>query len=112
MTSVVIGAEPRCFALVPCAGTGSRSGGMDGKGGFMAMVHPNETIIDHTKGQSTGGSGVTVNVIQSSEKAGTQETKQNADGSQSVDVFVSDIYGDGPRARALQNAFGLKRSGK
>lgn len=93
-------------------GTGSRSGGMDGKGGFMAMVHPNETIIDHTKGQSAGGSGVTVNVIQSSEKAGTQETKQNADGSQSVDVFVSDIYGDGPRSRALQNAFGLKRSGK
>ena len=93
-------------------GTGSRSGGMDGKGGFMAMVHPNETIIDHTKGQSAGGSGVTVNVIQSSEKAGTQETKQNADGSQSVDVFVSDIYGDGPRARALQNAFGLRRSGK
>lgn len=93
-------------------GTGSRSGGMDGKGGFMAMVHPNETIIDHTKGQSAGGSGVTVNVIQSNEKAGTQETKQNADGSQSVDVFVSDIYGDGPRARALQNAFGLKRSGK
>lgn len=93
-------------------GNGSRSGGMDGKGGFMAMVHPNETIIDHTKGQSAGGSGVTVNVIQSSEKAGTQETKQNADGSQSVDVFVSDIYGDGPRARALQNAFGLKRSGK
>lgn len=93
-------------------GTGSRSGGMDGKGGFMAMVHPNETIIDHTKGQSAGGSGVTVNVIQSSEKAGTQETKQNADGSQSVDVFVSDIYGDGPRSRALQNAFGLKRSGR
>ena len=93
-------------------GTGSRSGGMDGKGGFMAMVHPNETIIDHTKGQSAGGSGVTVNVIQSNEKAGTQETKQNADGSQSVDVFVSDIYGDGPRSRALQNAFGLKRSGK
>ena len=93
-------------------GTGSRSGGMDGKGGFMAMVHPNETIIDHTKGQSAGGSGVTVNVIQSNEKAGTQETKQNADGSQSVDVFVSDIYGDGPRSRALQNAFGLRRSGK
>lgn len=93
-------------------GTGSRSGGMDGKGGFMAMVHPNETIIDHTKGQSSGGSGVTVNVIQSNEKAGTQETKQNADGSQSVDVFVRDIYGDGPIARSLQNAYGLRRSGK
>ena len=33
-------------------GNGVRAGGMDGKGGFMAMVHPNETVIDHTKGQS------------------------------------------------------------
>ena len=39
-------------------GSGSRTGGLDGKGGFMAMVHPNETIIDHTKGQ---GMGTTVN---------------------------------------------------
>jgi TP901 family phage tail tape measure protein len=30
-------------------GTGPRSGGLDGKGGFPALVHPNETIIDHTK---------------------------------------------------------------
>jgi len=35
-------------------GKGIRAGGMDGKGGFMAMVHPNETVIDHTKGQSMG----------------------------------------------------------
>jgi hypothetical protein len=27
---------------------------MDGKGGFMAMLHPNETVIDHTKGGSMG----------------------------------------------------------
>ena len=27
---------------------------LDGKGGFMAMMHPNETVIDHTKGQSMG----------------------------------------------------------
>ena len=30
-------------------GLGGRYGGMDGKGGFLAMVHPNETIIDHAK---------------------------------------------------------------
>jgi hypothetical protein len=35
-------------------GNGSRSGGMDGKGGFPAILHPNETVIDHTKGQSGG----------------------------------------------------------
>ena len=38
-------------------GRGARAGGADGKGGFMAMLHPNETVIDHTKGQ---GGGVTV----------------------------------------------------
>lgn len=35
-------------------GRGARSGGLDGKGGFMAMLHPNETVIDHTKGQGGG----------------------------------------------------------
>jgi hypothetical protein len=39
-------------------GTGARVGGLDGKGGFPAIVHPNETIIDHEKG---GGAGVNVN---------------------------------------------------
>lgn len=38
-------------------GLGARAGGLDGKGGRMAMVHPNESIIDHTKG---GASGITV----------------------------------------------------
>jgi len=30
-------------------GSGARSGGLDGKGGFVAMIHPNEEIIDYTK---------------------------------------------------------------
>jgi len=33
-------------------GGGSRSGGIDGRGGFGAILHPNETVVDHTKGQS------------------------------------------------------------
>jgi len=39
-------------------GSGSRSGGVDGRGGFPAILHPNETVVDHTKGGSIGG-GVT-----------------------------------------------------
>jgi hypothetical protein len=42
-------------------GGGSRSGGVDGRGGFAAILHPQETVIDHTRGQSSGGSGITVN---------------------------------------------------
>jgi len=30
-------------------GNGARAGGMDGKGGFLAMLHPQETVTDHTK---------------------------------------------------------------
>lgn len=42
-------------------GGGSRSGGLDGKGGYMAMIHPRETVVDHTKGQSAaGGANITV----------------------------------------------------
>jgi len=32
-------------------GSGIRAGGVDGKGGFPAILHPNETVVDHTKGQ-------------------------------------------------------------
>ena len=40
-------------------GSGARAGGVDGKGGFQAILHPNETVIDHSKGQ---GAGMNVNV--------------------------------------------------
>ena len=43
-------------------GYGARAGGLDGKGGFMAMLHPNETVIDHTKGQAVGGATVNFNI--------------------------------------------------
>jgi len=54
-------------------GSGPRSGGLDGKGGYMAMLHPRETVIDHTKGQSTGGD--VVNVTQNiNVSTGVQQT--------------------------------------
>lgn len=53
----------KLFGSVPSAdgggytGSGSRSGGLDGKGGFMAILHPQETVVDHTRGQSLGSAG-------------------------------------------------------
>jgi len=38
-------------------GAGARIGGIDGKGGFPAILHPNERVLDMTR----GGGGVTVN---------------------------------------------------
>ena len=37
-------------------GRGARAGGIDGKGGFLSVLHPNESITDHTK----GGGGITI----------------------------------------------------
>jgi hypothetical protein len=66
-------------------GMGSRSGGVDGKGGFPAILHPNETVVDHTKGQSQGitivtnvdarGSGPDVDMkIRKAVEMGNQQT--------------------------------------
>jgi len=55
-------------------GNGARAGGLDGKGGFMAMMHPRETVVDHTKDATTGGVVVqqTINV-----STGVQQTVRN-----------------------------------
>ena len=51
-------------------GYGARAGGVDGKGGFPAILHPNESVIDHTRGQSGG-----VTVIQNiNVTTGVQQT--------------------------------------
>lgn len=39
-------------------GYGSRTGGVDGRGGFPAILHPNETVVDHTQ---SGMGGVVIN---------------------------------------------------
>mgnify|MGYP000082511257 CR=1 FL=1 len=56
-----VGAPEAYFEGGGFTGYGARAGGVDGRGGFPAILHPNETVIDHTKGQSMGG-GVTVNL--------------------------------------------------
>ena len=53
-------------------GMGARAGGIDGKGGFPAILHPNETVLDHTKGQG----GVVINQTVSF-ATGVQDTVRN-----------------------------------
>ena len=45
MTSYAVGAEPRCFALVPCAGTGSRAGSVQPKQYVPVAGRP---LVAHT----------------------------------------------------------------
>jgi hypothetical protein len=43
------------FAGGGYTGNAPRSGGLDGRGGFMAMLHPRETVIDHVRTGVGGG---------------------------------------------------------
>lgn len=57
-TAAAANLQPKIYEGGGYTGMGARAGGVDGKGGFPAILHPNETVIDHTKGQ---GMGATVN---------------------------------------------------
>lgn len=48
------------FAGGGYTGNGPRTGGLDGQGGFMAMLHPQETVTDHAFGGSGGSGGITI----------------------------------------------------
>ena len=51
------------FAGGGFTGSGSRSGGVDGRGGFPAILHPNETVIDHTRMRGGGTRGGAVEIV-------------------------------------------------
>lgn len=58
-------------------GNAPRTGGIDGRGGFMAVLHPRETVIDHTRGQAGGRPNITIH---------TGPVIQQADGRQTVSM--------------------------
>jgi len=65
---------------------GPRSGGVDGHGGFYAIMHPNETVTDNTLSPSSNR-GTTVNVHNYA--GASVETQTGADGS--LDVIIRQI---------------------
>lgn len=98
---------------------GARAGGMDGKGGFLAMLHPNERVIDlespKSRGDAMGGANVTVNVINN---AGVSVETETSDDGKNITLLIervrkqvaSDIAtGRGEIPRALQQTFALGR---
>lgn len=50
-------------------GFGARAGGLDGKGGFPAILHPNETVIDHTK-SGNKMAAPTINIVNNVDASG------------------------------------------
>lgn len=81
--------------------------------GERVLTSPQADNLDAflAKQAAGGGSGTVVNVIEDNSRAGETETKRGSNGQEEVNVFVADIMGGGPRAKAMQTAFGLKRQG-
>ena len=70
-------------------GNGARSGGVDGRGGFPAILHPQETVIDHAQGGSMGNVSVVVNVDASG--TNTQGDGEGKDIGKAIGVAVRNV---------------------
>ncbi|WP_313349939.1 tape measure protein [Paracoccus sp. (in: a-proteobacteria)] len=67
-------------------GNAPRTGGLDGKGGFLAMLHPRETVIDHTKGQGGSGGG--------DQSGGAVDVRVSVDQNGNLQAFVERVSGN------------------
>lgn len=61
--SAALAAAIPSFSGGGSTGSAPRSGGLDGEGGFLAMMHPQERVIDSTKGQGGLGGALDVRVF-------------------------------------------------
>lgn len=100
-------------------GNSPRSGGVDGKGGFLSILHPQETVVDHAQGQKMGGGSVTVNVINSGQQVAVQgqNSRTDSNGNTQIDVMIGQVEnrladkisnGQGPLYGSMQGRFGLR----
>lgn len=92
-------------------GNGPRSGGLDGKGGFMAMLHPQEEVIDRTVSRRSGGSGggtVVVNQSFNFQANGDESVKQiiNEAAPKIMEATKTSIINDRRRGGQMKAAFG------
>lgn len=119
-TGLAIAGIVAAMALIPKL-AGARANGGPVAGGQTYLVGergpelftPNTSgaiIPNHALGGPAQSGGVTVNLIEDKSRAG-QTQERNNNGAREIDVFVADIMGDGPRAKAVAKAFGLQRRG-
>lgn len=91
-------------------GYGPRSGGMDGKGGFLAMLHPNETVLDHTRGQAANSNrpiSVQTNIINNAGVEVVERTTEDGQGGVRQEIILnraiaSAVTRPGPAQKAVR----------
>ncbi|WP_232831697.1 hypothetical protein [Pseudogemmobacter bohemicus] len=98
-------------------GDAPRSGGLDGKGGFLAMMHPRETVVDHTRSQSAGGGSSQVDVRVSVDQDGnwraaveriSTRTAGNVVGAAAPGIIGKSVSTSMQASRRSKSAFGIR----
>lgn len=101
-------------------GAGARAGGVDGKGGYFALLHPNELVTDLTHlrrhvaaGSGGGGSGgATVQIVDQRRSGAAVETEARTgpDGRQIIVATIRDAEARGDLDGSKRARFGLRPS--
>lgn len=94
------------FAGGGYTGNGARAGGMDGQGGFLAMLHPQETVIDHAAGQS-GGHSFNFQIDARGAEIGVEQRIAGAV-KQAVSLAVAAVQGQADRGGSYARALGRR----
>lgn len=106
----IVGGILPSFAGGGYTGDSPRSGGLDGKGGFLAMMHPQEWVQD---GAGSGGSSkvqVEVFVNDDGTLGAIARTAGAAAGAKAAPGAVAaDIARNGVTSRAMQGVFGARK---
>lgn len=91
-------------------GAGSRSGGVDGRGGFPAILHPNETVVDHTRGNAaTGGANIEFKVINNAKNTEVRQRKETGpDGRQVLIAEINEAASSGELDQGFGSRFGAQ----
>lgn len=92
---------------------GVRAGGVDGKGGTLSIMHPNETIVDETvRFGARGGGGAAMNVQNIVNNYGsepvTQETQTGPDGEMLLITTIGKAIAQGKLDGALSSRMNTK----
>jgi TP901 family phage tail tape measure protein len=96
--------EGRSYAGGGYTGKGSRTGGLDGQGGFMAMMHPQETVIDHTRGSANAKLEAQLDVLNSRIEQLTAYQKQTTINTGNTSFDLKDIRRNGVQVEPVTGA--------
>jgi hypothetical protein len=85
-------------------GNGSRTGGLDGQGGFLSMMHPQETVTDHTRGSANAKLEAQLDVLNARIEQLTAYQRQTTINTGNTSFDLKDIRRNGVQVEPVAGA--------